>query len=213
MNTNIVKNSSIYNISRYVFDGKQMRILPTSEWEKFSWLEIRLLMHYSATYVIPTSELIETLKHLIGDNPTIEIGAGNGWIGRALGIPLTDSFQQRDDPETVMMYTLMRQPLIQYPDDIIKMEALEAVEHFHPHTVLGAYITHRWEYGMSNGNMHGVDFKALLSKVRRLILVGNLNTHADNPLMYYKHQEIQLPGLITRSEDPSSNRIFIWENK
>lgn len=213
MKAKIVKNVSIYNIENKVFEGERMRILPASEWEKFSWMEIRTLMHFSATYVLPTSELINELKTLIGDHSAIEIGAGNGWIGRALGIPLTDSFQQRDDPETVLMYTLMRQPLIQYPDDIIKMEAIEAVEHFHPHTVLGAYITHKWEYGMSNGNMHGVDFKALLQKVKRLILVGNLETHADNPLMCYKHQEIQLSGLITRSEDSSSNRIFVWDNE
>ncbi len=63
-----------------------------------------------------------------------------------------------------------------------------------------------------SGNDKGVDFNKLIRKVKRLILVGTTEVHKDNPLMKIPHEEIILPGLITRSAHPETNRIYIWEN-
>jgi hypothetical protein len=111
----------------------------------------------------------------------------------------------------VKLYEAAGQPLIQYPKDIIKAEALEAVRRFKPHTVLGCYVTHKWRDDTHSGNYKGIDFEKLYKQVQRIILVGNKVTHGDNPLMELPHQEVELPGLITRSTN-SLNRIFIWEH-
>lgn len=208
----IEKGTTTENIRKTVMEGREMRILPASVWESFSWSEVRLLLHETGTYVVPTEELIEFLDGLIGEESAIEICAGNGFVGRELGIPVTDSYQQQDDPATSLLYSLAGQPTIKYPKDVVKLEANKAVDKFRPHTVIACYATHKWRYDTMSGNDKGVDFQKLLRKVKRLVLVGNTEVHKDNPLMDIPHEEIILPGYITRSAHPETNRIFIWEN-
>ena len=205
-------NVSTERIRATVMDRREMKILPASVWDSFSWSEVRMLLHQTGTYVVPTEELIDYLDKLIGEESAIEICAGNGFIGRELGIPVTDSYQQQDDKESVLFYKLAGQPTIKYPKDVIKLEANKAVDRFRPHTVLACYATHKWRYDTMSGNDKGVDFRKLIRKIKRLILVGNTEIHKDNPLMEIPHEEIILPGLITRSARPETNRIFIWEN-
>ena len=212
MRIEILPKTDTSGIRSIVFDDHGMKVLPAETWRQYEWNVVRTLMHETGTYVLPTEELISYLRLVIDGRMAIEIGAGNGWIGRALGIPMTDSYQQRDDPGTVMVYTLSGQPLIDYPDDVIKMEANEAVDRYSPDIVIGCYVTHRYMPGMRTGNALGVDFEKLLPKVKMLVLVGNKATHADNPIMALPHLEVKLDGLITRSADPESNRIFIWRS-
>jgi hypothetical protein len=207
----ILDTVSTKEVRKVVMDGRKMKVLPAQVWQSLPWEPVRLLLHQIGVYVIPTEELLDYLDELIGQEKTIEIGAGMGFIGRELDIPVTDSCQQRDDKATVKLYEVTGQPTIKYPADIIKAEALEAVRRFKPHTVLGCYITHKWRDDTQSGNFKGIDFEELYRRVHRIILVGNKVTHRDNPLMELPHQEIELPGLLTRS-DNSLNRIFIWEH-
>lgn len=216
--SNLAEQTKIYqnpidtsSIKRAIMNKREMRILPYSEWMKFSRDEIRMLLHETATYVAPTEELIDYLDKIIGQDKAIEVGAGNGFIGRELNIPITDSYQQQD-PKVMAYYRLMKQPLIKYPVDVIKMDAWTAVRRFKPHTVIGCYITHKWREDTQDGNDKGIDMFDLFNHCKRLIMVGNLHTHRNNPLLETSHQEIQLPGLLTRSVDDSSNRIFIWQH-
>lgn len=208
----IEPGSTTVDIRKTIMNGREMNILPAEVWESFSWAEVRLLLHETGTYVVPTEELIDYLDKLIGEESCIEICAGNGFIGRELGIPVTDSYQQQDDPSTVLYYKMSNQPTIKYPKDVVKLEAVKAVDRYRPHTVLACYATHKWRYDTMSGNDKGVDFNKLIRKIKRLILVGNTEVHKDNPLMALPHEEVRLPGLITRSAHPETNRIFIWEN-
>lgn len=203
---------STKGIRKVVMDGSRMRVLPFSAWMQFSWMEIRMLLHETATYVVPTEELICYLDELIGDEKAIEICAGNGYIGSELDIIMTDSYQQQDDKKTVLMYDFMKQPRIKYPKSVVKLEASQAVKRIRPHTVIGCYATHKWRDDVQSGNDKGVDFEDIYSKVRRIVLVGHKETHRYNPLMALPHKEIELPGLLTRAANQSLNRIFIWEH-
>ncbi|HEY3283412.1 MAG TPA: hypothetical protein VGN26_14180 [Armatimonadota bacterium] len=55
-------------------------------------------------YQFPTRELVLWLQELIRGRRAIEIGAGNGWLGWHLGIPMTDSYQQSEHPDTMLYY-------------------------------------------------------------------------------------------------------------
>lgn len=193
-------------------DG-HIRELPASEWRKFEWDSVVKFMHNYPVYVLPTTELLDVLDNLTADyEKTIEIGAGTGSIGRLLGIKMTDSHLQADK-KVQLLYALQGQPVIKYPPDVVKLDALTACRRFKPDCVLGCYVTHLWREGMSSGNMYGVDFERLLPQLKRLILVGNLRTHADNPIMGIDHMELDLHGdLITRSDEPELNRVFVWDN-
>ena len=187
--------------------------LPASEWQRFPWGEVRLFMHEYPIYVLPTTELLDVLEDLTAGFKTIEIGAGTGNIGRHLGIKMTDSHLQQLNKTVKALYELTRQPVIQYPSAVIKADALTAYRRFKPECILGCYVTHLYRDGMATGNMYGVDFERLLPLVKRLVLVGNKDTHWENPIMSLPHTEIDLHGgLITRSEDRSGDRIFVWDN-
>lgn len=193
-------------------DGR-IKELPAVEWLQFPWEELRMFMHEYPVYVLPTTELLDVLEDLTDGLKTIEIGAGSGSIGRHLGIKMTDSHLQQDNAMVKKLYELTGQPVIHYPPDVIKADALTAYRRFKPECILGCYVTHRWREGMQNGNMYGVDFERLLPLIRRLVLVGNKHVHWKNPIMSLKHREIDLHGaLITRNEDRSADRIYVWDN-
>ena len=171
-------------------------------------------MHEYPVYVLPTTELLDVLDDLTADyRKVIEIGAGSGSIGRLLGIKMTDSYMQQNNKAVKKLYELTRQPIIKYPRDVIKADALTAYRRFKPDCILGCYVTHKYREDIGSGNMFGVDFERLLPLVKRLILVGNKFTHADNPIMALDHTEIDLKGaLITRSRERTLDRIFVWDN-
>ena len=194
-------------------ENGRIKELPAVEWLRFPWDELRMFLHEYPVYVLPTTELLDALEDLTEGLKTIEIGAGSGSIGRHLGIKMTDSYLQQDNAQVKMLYQLSGQPVIHYPPDVIKADALTAYRRFKPECILGCYVTHRWREGMQNGNMYGVDFERLLPLVKRLILVGNKHIHWENPIMAQRHREIDLQGtLITRSEDRTSDRIFVWDS-
>lgn len=105
-------------------DG-HIRELPASAWRKFEWDAVVKFMHNYPVYVLPTTELLDVLDDLMGDYKTIEIGAGAGCIGRLLGIKMTDSHLQADKM-IQRYYAAQGQPVIKYPPDVIKADALTA---------------------------------------------------------------------------------------
>lgn len=194
---------------------------------KFSWSTIRLWMHYKGVYMLPTTEFIDWMYENIFpeekyndeymDKYVIEIGAGTGLLGKALGIKMTDIKLQERNPEVMSYYTLMGQPLIKYPKEVIMMDANTAVNYYKARTVIGSYIT----FGSKSAevcstlgaNYYGPDMEKLYQDSERIILIGNLSipAHKNNPILKYPHTEhMNVPGLITRS-DPRFNRVWVWE--
>lgn len=200
-------------IRNAVMDGKKMKVLPVSEWNKFSWDEIRKLLHETATYVVPTEELLDLLDELIGDDKCIEICAGNGFIGSNLDIIMTDSYVQKTNKTYQEFYKRIGHKIPNYPKSVIKLEASDAVRRMKPTVVLGCYATHKWRDDTMSGNWWGVDFFDIWKQpyVKKLILVGNLVIHKDNPMLDFPHMEIKLDGLITNSSKPDANRVLVWE--
>ena len=183
--------------------------LPVAEVEKFGWEKILLFMYKYGLYTLPTVELIDYLAGIVRGKRAIEIGAGMGTIGRSLRIPITDSRMQ-ERPEVKAYYDAMRQPVIRYPDDVEKLDALAAVEKYEPEVVIGSYITHLWKPGMQSGNQWGVDTGELIKRVPAYYMIGNSETHANDPAMKYldgiEHHEF----LYTRGGKETSV-IFRWK--
>ena len=191
--------------SEFMIDGK-LQVKPFSFIRKYPMNTIHLFMLEHGIYVLPTTELIDFLKENIIGN-AIEIGAGNGAIGRALNIPITDSRLQ-ERPDIIQYYKAMKQPIIKYPKDVEKMDGEIAVDKYRPDTVIGAFITHRWNG--RNGNAWGVDERNLLKMVKRYIHIGNLVTHQHSDIIKDKHEEHYFPWIVTRAVHQKENRIFIF---
>lgn len=205
----ILKPCDLREITSELMKDGLLRIKSHWFYKKRKRNEVLLFMHEHGIYTLPTLELVTWLQANI-EGTAIEIGAGNGAIGRALGIPITDSKQQ-ERLDMMIAYAGVQQPPIKYPDDIEKLEAMEAVAKYNPNTVIGSYITHKWKPGVSDdGNMFGVDAEEMMLRIDKYIMIGNINTHRNNPIFKRKYKSYPAEWLITRAEDQSKNRVFVF---
>lgn len=207
----VLPNIDVSHLDDLLLDGLGLvRVTPARVYHQLDPLELRIWAHKHAVYQFPTLELIDWLRDQIGGEKAIEIGAGHGAIARALGILATDSYQQAD-PLMQALYGAMGQPVIQYPADVKKADAGEAVRLNSPHTVIGAWVTQKYKAGDVNGNIWGVDEEWLLKRVKRYILIGNAKIHGDKRIMRHPHLEFEFPWLVSRASAPELNRIYVWE--
>lgn len=189
-----------------LFKDGELQVLPYEVIKAIDRTVILVLMHKHGIYVLPTQELIDFLRtEIIGD--AIEIGCGLGAIGKALKIPCTDSKMQLL-PEIKFYYDQMGQPTIKYPSHVVKMDALYAIKYYNPKTIIGAYITHK--YNGVDGNMYGVIEGELIKRKRKYINIGNDKIHYNKPILKSPHRTLRFEWLVTRSE-PDCNFIKIWE--
>ncbi len=166
-----------------------------------------------AVYQPPIEELINWFYIQIRGKKAIEICAGNGSIGRELGIPVTDSWVQTR-PDMAEYYKLLGQEPITPPDDVIKMSANEAVETFRPEIVIGSWVTQLWREGYVDGSVEGVDEGRILASdsLEGYILVGNDKPHGNKEINKLPHVTFRFPWLRSRGIEQELNHVRIWGN-
>lgn len=190
---------------------------------KFTLDEIRLCMQANGIYVLPTVELLADLKKIIPNlTKTIEIGSGNGVIADQLGIKATDNYMQSENFRVEKHHKHLIDDLrssdaemVKYGKNVLRVDGNEAVKRFRPETVLACFVTHKYSKAKSElgGNFKGVDFEKVMKKVKRIVFVGNTDTHKNHTLMRLPLLGMQSDGLITRSFNPDNNGIFIIDQK
>jgi hypothetical protein len=215
MNATILNNADVSYLDSELLSNDKLIIRPFSFFKHLNHEHLVIWCHKHGIYCVPTTELIDWLTpHIIKDK-TIEIGAGNGAIGRVLNIPITDSCYMRNNQQVILTYTLMRQPLTKYPDDIIELDAISAINHYAPDVVIGSWITHKYnpEQHEREGNMFGVDEQIILDNVKKYIMIGNESVHKQKPILEKHHIAFKADWLISRSMHINSNIIYIWEKQ
>lgn len=201
----------IDHIINEVFPDKKLLTMPYDYWRQYDHNTRLNVMLAIGCYSLPTDELMDWFEDNCNLDDTIEIGCGNGFIGRELGIPFTDSKQQ-ESAATLQHLANLKQPPVYYPDDVEKLNYTQAINKYKPKTVIGSFITHKWSPDRQElgGNVDGVDGNILISKIKKYILLGNLSTHKNNPLLKKKHKEYHFEWLITRGGNPALDRLFVW---
>jgi len=206
-------------LDRVLFDdSKRLRQVPSSLLEKLDYQDLRIWCHLNGVYALVTNELVDWLAEFINGRTAIEIGSGNGALGRALRVPKTDSYIQRRT-DVMLMYMMSGQPLVQYGEDVERLEALEAVSRYTPQVVFGAWVTHWIDPYLpappGGGSMYGVRELELLAQpsVEAYVVVGNKQIHGYKPICSISHQVHQFPWLWSRSGSPEDNAIFVWQGK
>lgn len=191
-------------------NGK-MKLLPAAFYDAKDKNDLRLFCHNYARYGIPTTELVDFLIQKIDGRSAIEIGSGHGDLGYHLNIKMTDSKIQKN-PEIQESYKALKQPIIDYPDDVEELEALDAVEKYKPSVVIASWITTYAPDIMPYGsNPHGIKEAKILDKIETFIIVGNNDLHGDKPIRKLPHLEIYEPWIKSRATNPENNRIYIWD--
>lgn len=194
-------------------DGR-MRLYPAAALQDIPLPALRLWCHRHARYGLPTFELIDWLAARIGDKPAIEVGAGAGDLGFRLGIPMTDSYQQQDDPQTVAIMAMAGQPGTKPLPDVHKEDAQSAVIRCQPDVVVASWLTQRWlaTEPAGAGNMHGPREEVILANCATYIHIGNENIHGQKRILARPHETYHFPWLVSRATEQAKNVIYVWHN-
>jgi hypothetical protein len=205
----ILDGRNIRDLSEAVLEAPgRPKILPASFWASTTQDERCLVGHLHGIYLFPTVELVDRLRELIAGRHAIEVGAGNGALAAALGIPATDSLQQEKEPWKTF-YAETRQPTVTYGADVVEMHASRAVRTYKPDVVIGAWITSK---GNKPGtNPVGVDELDVLRHCETLILIGDEKVHADKQLWGRRHNIEHPPYIYSRSRTGGRQFIAVWD--
>lgn len=203
------------DVTRDVTDETgRLKVMPAAFWAGTTMVERVLFGHKNGSYLLPTFELVDRLRDIIAGRPAIEIGAGNGVLAEALGIPATDS-RQHELPEVAMQYQLCRQPTVTYGPNIEHLSAVAAVRHYRPKVVIASWVSRRYEPGdqargiAAGGNPGGVDESAIIEQCETYVLIGNQETHRLNKVWRYQPEVEFPPYLFSRAGNGTPDFIAI----
>jgi hypothetical protein len=188
-------------------DGR-IRVLPAAFWANTTVHERAAFGLRMGIYSFPTVELVQYLRELIAGRSAIEIGAGHGVLADALGIPGTDSYQQRESKYREL-YEQNGLVIVPYGPHVEKMHASRAVRHYKPEIVIGCWVTHKYDpkQHMRGGNEVGIDESDILRHCASYVLVGHERVHRDKPIWSRKHT-IEFPPFV-HSRALSEGRNFV----
>lgn len=212
----VVPQSDTTYISSLLLNEKgQIKILPTSDIRQIPFEGLALWMHRKAVYVLPTVELIDVTRDEIGALKAIEICAGNGALGRALGIPRTDSFWQESSEGQLIMKMAMNHSTTKPPPDVEKLDAIQAMNIYNPDVIIGSYVTQKYKkgdvLGVDGSSVYGVDEMRISRNVKKYIKVGNDTTHGNMRIMALPHKTIRGDFIVTKiPKELNQNAIYIF---
>lgn len=201
------------DISADVLDERgRMRILPAAFWAGTTAVERGYFALRHGVYSFPTTELVDYLRELIGDRKAIEIGAGNGVLAEALGIPATDSKQQEVE-RYAAVYKAIAQTTVPYGENVIEMPAIRAVRYYKPDVVIGCWVTHKWLLSRSaaGGNEAGIDEEEVLRGCQEYVFVGNTKVHKLKPILALPHTTEHFPWLYSRATNGTPEFVARWQ--
>lgn len=217
LDPNSIDPKQLAALKALCYDGDVFKVVPAEVYQNFTQEELFMFCAQNGLYSLPTTELLDTLNRLIMEvSPTrnaIEIGSGNGAIGRGLGIPATDNFMQ-DNEFIRAHYDMLKQATVRYGADVIRMDANEAVRKMSPEVVVGAWVTHKFEASdpQRGGNQFGIDEEEILASVKRYIVVGNNAVHSQKPIFEKMTRMIRGDFIFSKSiAGVDQNAIYIWD--
>jgi hypothetical protein len=205
--------STLSDLDAVLLEAEQLKILPAATLAKIDQTDLLFWCFQRAIYGLPSVELVDWLRAKIAGRSAIEIGAGNGALARALGIPATDSWMQAK-PEIERYYRSIGQTPISYAPDVERLDARAAIKKYQPDVVVGSWITHRYmkERPELGGNAEGVDEHWVIEQVETYIFIGAQSTHHQKPILELPHERLAPIWLFGRGK-PNERFIAVWNNK
>lgn len=187
------------------------RIMPASYYRAASLDERVAFCVRNGLYCLPTAELVDWLRNKIAGRTAVEIGAGNGVLADALGIPATDSRLQ-EDSKIAAVYAAAKQPLVVYGEKVERLNAAEAVERYRPRVVIASWVTHRYRADRpeAGGSMFGVDEEDIIASCEEYIFIGNSRVHAGKSVWALSHERLEYDWLFSRAFNGSPDFIATW---
>jgi hypothetical protein len=191
-------------------DGRP-RVMPASFYRQTTVNERALLGARYGLYGLPTQEQVAWLKSTINGRTAIEIGAGNGALADALGIPATDSRMQ-EDPAIAAHYAALGQTVVKYGDKVEKLDAAEALVKYRPQVVVASWVTHKYLEARheAGGNMFGIFEESIIAACEAYIFIGNTKVHAGKSIWSLPHVKTEPDWVFSRAVNGSPDFIAVW---
>lgn len=195
----------ITELETEALDGIMLKCMSAAFYERFTRQQRSFFANKHGFYGLPTDELVEWIKQRIGDRYAIEIGSGNGTLGRALGIRRTDNWIQAT-PEMRQRYTENRVQPVRYGNDVRKIDYKKAILKFKPQVVVAQWVTN-----VEKNNL-GMDEQWILENCETYIHVGHEKVHACKTILDQPHETHYPPGLFSRSHR-EREVVYIWSQE
>lgn len=196
-------------IQEKIFKDYNYQIPPASFFKEFASEDLQIFGVRTGLYTFPTLELIEFLRPWIVGKKAVEICAGYGIIGKALGIPCTDSYLQNES-HVNFLYNLFQQTPINYPKEVLKISANDVIKYYNPQVVIGSFVTGTKDMHGHPLNMYGVEEDLFLDDIETYIMIGNENVHKTKNIRVKPHRVYKADWLVTKARNPQNNMIYIW---
>lgn len=201
-------------------------VIEPVEWSQIKGIKYDYMKWYLSQrgiFAVITHELCDMIYDLIdGDTDgTLEICAGNGTLGRELGVKMIDSHVHANKDGDVYRLAIQNgQVPIDYPDDVEKLTCRRAMKKYKPRYVIGSWATQNFKplnkvkrnvYNSNLiGNENGIDKEKVAQNCRKLMLVSNMNVHNDRILYDNKFDIKTIPLFgITRSRNYDTTKDFL----
>lgn len=210
--TRTIDAGQVRDISPLVLDARgRMRLLPSEFWAGTTPDERAAFGHRHGIYLFPTVELVAHLREIIDGRRAIEIGAGNGVMAFALGIPATDSRMQATK-KIGHIYNATGQPSVSYGRNIIPRSAFESVRRYEPDVVIGAWITHKYTPARhwAGGNEWGVDEADVIEHCDQYLHLGNDEVHSNKDIWRLPHTKTRHDFIYSRAANGTEDFLASW---
>jgi len=212
-------------------------VVSVSDLEQFTQNELSYFCFIHGLYGIITDELIQDMRHEIDGRRAIEIGAGCGLLGAALGIISTDNFE-KETTHFIEAHKEMGQPIAPYGANVEKLDAIEAIKKYKPEVVVASWVTQSPEEGermlrklssakrrelKALANEKGLNFRQGIYEdafhklgVQTYVKYGNIGTHGKDrirDLPFWDCYEQKSKTYYSRSLTRENNRLWILDRK
>ena len=205
----VLYDEDVSDLDNLLMDEQgRLKAVPASVYAGISENRRRVWTHKHAVYGLPTTELVEFVKELIGGRATLEIGTGAGCLGRELGVRLTDNHCQ-EIPSVKLLMAMQGQPAIVYPEDVENIGAIQAVNKYKPQVVVASWVT-QLSVDSSPGCMYGVQEEHVLDKVETYIFFGSEANHGAKRVMKRKHDTYRRTWMFSRASD---SVLYVWSKR
>ena len=212
---------AIFEMYQELTEDGNLKLVSGKEWRKYGKNNLGVFCNLFNIWTIPTTELIDILDKEIDNLSCIEICAGLGLISKELSIKATDSYLHATDEFKSMANRINITGIIEYPSEVEKLEASEAVDKYHPECVLGCYAIPKWteEYAKKYflktnkdlpGSICGVDYDYICQHIKRLILVGHKDLYCQYPFWKRPHKTIINQNIITRYTVNGLSSVYVF---
>jgi hypothetical protein len=213
MSFTILKEEDTSSLDAMLLDEQGFcKVLPAETIKGIPRQTFQLWCMRNAVYLYPTQELVEFLKNFIGTRTAIEVGAGNGHLGNALGITMTDSGMQTR-PDIIAQYETIGQVCTNPPANVEILDAEAAVLKYKPQVVVASWLTHKWTPGLSTGNQFGPDENVIIENTEHYVHIGNDKVHKDKPCWQSEHTKDYHPWIVSRASEPEKDHVAIFKGK